>query len=107
MTKQSVVGACKVWTKAPQNTQTEPKAHNLQLTAKSVVFNITVKLVEAINQENIRFPFLVGGLPTYKANLQLKKSGKVHEHHSYHWHIPPADVLHVCFTQAIQMLLFE
>ena len=97
MTIQSVVVACKV-------TQTEPGAHNLQFTAKSVVFNIVVKLMEAIRQENI---FFVGGLPTYKTNLQLKKSGKVHEHYSYHWHIPPADVLHLCFAQAIQMLWFE
>ena len=36
MRKQSVVGACKVWTKVPQNTQTEPGAHSLQLIAKQV-----------------------------------------------------------------------
>ena len=107
MTKQSAVSACKVWTKTHLNTQTEPGAHNLQLTAKSVVVNIMVELVEATHQENIHFSFLVGGLPTYKTNLQLKKSGKVHEHYSYHWHIPPADVLHLCFTQAIQILWFE
>ena len=57
--QNSAVGACKVWTKAHQNTQTEPGTHNLQLTAKSVVFNIMMKLVEAIHQENIRFIFLL------------------------------------------------
>ena len=105
MTKQSVVDACKFWTKAPQNYQTEPGAHNLQLTAKSMVFIIMVKLMEEINQENILFSCCWSSYWQDKSPTQ--KSGKAHAHYSYHWHIPPADVLHLCFTQAVEMLWFE
>ena len=40
--------------------------------SKSVVFDIMLKLVEAMRQKNIPFSFLVGNLPTYKTILQLK-----------------------------------
>ena len=40
--------------------------------SKSVVFDIMLKLVEAMRQKNIPFSFLVGDLPTYKTILQLK-----------------------------------
>ena len=40
--------------------------------SKSVVFDIMLKLIEAMRQRNIPFSFLVGNLPTYKTSLQLK-----------------------------------
>ena len=40
--------------------------------SKSVVFDIMLKLVEAMRQKNIPFSFLVGDLPTYKTIQQLK-----------------------------------
>ncbi|KAI4827014.1 hypothetical protein KUCAC02_030442, partial [Chaenocephalus aceratus] len=39
---------------------------------KSVVYDIMVKLVEAMHKKNIPFSFLVGDLPTYKTTVQLK-----------------------------------
>ncbi|KAF3859863.1 hypothetical protein F7725_000118 [Dissostichus mawsoni] len=40
--------------------------------SKSVVYDIMVKLVEAMRKKNIPFSFLVGDLPTYKTIVQLK-----------------------------------
>ena len=40
--------------------------------SKSVLIDIMMKLVEAMWQKNIQFPFLVGDMPTYKLVTQLK-----------------------------------
>ncbi|KAJ4940036.1 hypothetical protein JOQ06_029467 [Pogonophryne albipinna] len=40
--------------------------------SKSVVYDIMVKLVEALRKKNIPLSFLVGDLPTYKTIVQLK-----------------------------------
>ena len=48
-----------------QTTYNEPPS-------KSVLNDIMLKHVEAMQQKNIPFFFLVGDLPTYKTNTQLK-----------------------------------
>ncbi|KAJ4927219.1 hypothetical protein JOQ06_014954, partial [Pogonophryne albipinna] len=64
---------CDTRTVSPPN-KSKPYYHTTynEPPSKSVVYDIMVKLVEAMHKKNIPFSFLVGDLPTYKTIIQLK-----------------------------------